>query len=118
MPQPKQRRRKLDYLCLQPTVEGQASYAHVNQIVAGLRRRGWDVRLVEVPHPRPGDGGGIRRAAAAVWTQVRYWRLCRFRPAPFMYIRSHFLALPTAAVARAAGSSVVQEVNGPIDDAF
>jgi glycosyltransferase involved in cell wall biosynthesis len=110
-------RRQLDYLCLQPTVEGQASYAHVNEIVAGLRRRGWDVRLIEVPHPRPG-ASGIRRATAAMWTQVRYWTQCRFRPRRFVYIRSHFAALPTAALARAGGSIVLQEVNGAIDDAF
>jgi glycosyltransferase involved in cell wall biosynthesis len=118
MSQREQIRRQLDYLCLQPTVEGQASYAHVNEIVAGLRRRGWHVRLIEVPHPAPGPGGGIRRAIAAVWTQLRYWRQCRFRPARFVYIRSHFLALPTAALARAGGSIVLQEVNGAIDDAY
>jgi glycosyltransferase involved in cell wall biosynthesis len=35
-----------------------------------------------------------------------------------VYIRSHFLALPTAALARVAGSIVVQEVNGAIEDAW
>ena len=120
MAQPKRMRRQLDYLCLQPTVEGQASYAHVNEIVAGLRRRDWDVRLVEVPHPRRGGGGGggTRRAVAAAWTQVGYWARCRLRPARFVYIRSHFAALPTAALARAAGAIVVQEVNGSIEDVY
>ncbi len=110
--------RRLDYLCLQPTREGQASFAHVNEIVAGLRRRGWDVRLVEVPHPRAGRGDGFRRALAILWLQIRYWVQCRFRPAPFVYIRDHFLALPTALVAKAAGSIVVQESNGPIEDIY
>jgi glycosyltransferase involved in cell wall biosynthesis len=111
-------RRRLDYLCLQPTRAGQASFTHVNEIVAGLRRRGWEVRVVEVPQPRPGRADGIRRAIMAVATQVQYWARCRLRPAPFVYIRSHFAALPTAAFARAAGAIVVQEVNGPLDDAF
>jgi glycosyltransferase involved in cell wall biosynthesis len=111
-------RKKLDYLCLQPTRQGQASYAHVNEIVAGLRSRGWEVRLLEPPHPRPGRADGFRRAFAAATTQFRYWLLCGFRPAPFVYIRAHFLSLPTALLARAAGSIVVQEVNGPTDDVF
>jgi glycosyltransferase involved in cell wall biosynthesis len=111
-------RRQLDYLCLQPTREGQASYAHVNEIVAGLRRRGWEVRLTEVPHPRRGRADGIHRALAAVTTQIQYWARCRFRPARIVYIRDHFLAFPTAVLARAAGSIVVQECNGPLEDIY
>lgn len=110
--------RKLDYLCLQPTRQGQASYAHVNEIVAGLRTRGWDVRLIEPPLPRPGRGDGLRRLLAAGTVQLSYWIRCRFRPAKFVYIRSHFLALPTALLARLAGSIVVQEMNGPTSDLF
>jgi glycosyltransferase involved in cell wall biosynthesis len=111
-------RRQLDYLCLQPTREGQASFAHVNAIVAGLRRRGWDVLLAEPGHPRPGHGDGLRRVIAALTAQLRWWIRRRFRPAPCVYVRAHFLALPTAALAKAAGSIVVQEVNGPLDDTY
>lgn len=112
------RPRRLDYVCLQPIVEGQAGYAHVNEIVAGLRRLGWDVRLVQPPEPRRGRLDGIRRAAALATSQLRYWLSCRFRPAPFVYLRDHVAALPTATLARAAGSIVVVEVNGPLDDIF
>lgn len=111
-------RRQLDYVCLQPIRTGQASFAHVNEIVAGLQRRGWDVRVIEVPLPRSGRADGIRRAIAAMATQIRYWARCRFRPAAFVYVRGHYAALPTAAFARAAGAIVVQEVNGPIEDAY
>lgn len=111
-------RRQLDYVCLQPTREGQASFAHVNEIVAGLGRRGWDVHLVEPTHPRPGRGDGVRRAIASMTAQLWYWKRRRFRPARFVYVRSHFLALPTAAIARAAGSIVVQECNGSIEDIY
>jgi glycosyltransferase involved in cell wall biosynthesis len=111
-------RRRLDYLCLQPTREGQASYAHVNEIVTGLRRRGWHVRLIEAPLPRPGASDGLRRALSAATVQLRYWFSVRFRPARVVYIRTHFLALPSALVARLAGSVVVQEMNGPIEDAY
>jgi glycosyltransferase involved in cell wall biosynthesis len=103
---------------MQPTRQGQASYAHVNEIVAGLRRRGWDVHLVEPAHPRPGGADGLRRVFAAASTQLRYWITRRFRPAGFVYLRSHFLNLPTAILARLSGSIVVQEINGPSTDLY
>lgn len=111
-------RRQLDYICMQPTRQGQASYAHVNEIVAGLRRHGWSVRLVEPTHPRAGRADGLRRGYVAASTQLSYWLTCRFRPARFVYIRSHFLTLPTAILARMAGSIVVQEVNGASSDMY
>ncbi len=111
-------RRTVDYICMQPTRQGQASYAHVNEIVAGLRRHGWEVRLVEPAHPRPGRADGLRRALVAASSQLAYLVSCRFRPAGFVYIRAHFLALPIAIVARMAGSIVVQEINGPASDTY
>lgn len=108
----------MDYLGLQPTREGQASYAHVNEIVAGLRRRSWTVRLIIPPKPRPGRLDGIRRAVAALVVQARYFADCRFQPAPFIYIRTSFMALPTATLGKLTGSFVIQEMNGPIDDAY
>ena len=111
-------RRELDYLCFQPTREGQASRAHVYEIVAGLRRRGWTVEVIEPPHPRTGRADALRRAFAAGGTQLRYWIGHRFKPARVVYIRTHFLSLPSAVVARLAGAIVVQEVNGAIDDVF
>lgn len=111
--------RRLDYLCLQPTREGQASHAHVVEIVEGLRRRGWAVRLVQPPLPRRQRRlDGVRRLGTVVTTQLRYWLACRLHPAPVVYVRAHFAALPTALLARAAGSTVVQELNGPFEDAL
>ena len=111
-------RRHVDYLGLQPTREGQASHAHVNEIVAGLRRRSWTVRLIVPPKPRPGRLDGMRRAVAALVVQARYFAACRFQPAPFIYIRTSFMALPTATLGKLTGSFVIQEMNGPIDDAY
>jgi glycosyltransferase involved in cell wall biosynthesis len=111
-------RKQLDYVCMQPTRQGQASYAHVNEIIAGLRRLGWDIRLVEPRHPRPGRADGLRRLVFAGSAQFSFWIKFRFRPATFVYIRSHFLSLPTAILARMAGSIVVQEVNGPASDTY
>lgn len=110
--------RKLDYICMQPTRQGQASYAHAYEIVAGLRRRGWRVRMVEPAQPRPGAMDGARRALAAATSQLAYVASCRPRPASIVYVRTHFLSLPAAALARMAGSIVVQEINGPFEDGF
>lgn len=112
------RGRILDYFCFQPTREGQASRAHVYEIVAGLRRRGWTVEILEPPHPRPGAADGLRRFASGVTLQVHYWLRRRLRPAGIVYIRTHFLSLPTALLARARGARVVQEINGPLGDSY
>ena len=111
-------KRRLDYLCLQPTRQGQASFAHVNEILAGLVRRGWQTRLIEPPLPTPGRSDGIRRALVAALVQLRYWLRSRLRPAPFVYVRTHFLTFPSALVARATRAIVVQEMNGPIEDGY
>jgi glycosyltransferase involved in cell wall biosynthesis len=110
--------RSLDYICMQPTREGQASHAHVHEIVAGLRRRCWQVHLVEPPLPTPGRWDGLRRAFGALTAQAAYWARARFRPAKVVYIRSHFLTFPSALLARLLRATVIQELNGPIDDGY
>jgi glycosyltransferase involved in cell wall biosynthesis len=108
----------VDYVCLQPMRQGQASYAHAGNIIAGLRQRGWRVRLIRPPLPHPGALDGLRRAVNVLLVQARYWARIGFRPADVVYIRTHFAALPTALLARARHALVVQELNGPVDDAF
>ncbi len=99
--------------------EGQASYAHVNGIVDGLRRRGWRVRLVDTVPPRAGRFDALRRLAGAAGTQVRYWlERGDFLTGSLLYVRLHFLTLPTALLARWSGATVIQEVNGVAEDAY
>ncbi len=50
---------KLSYVCLQTTREGQASHAHVNEIIKGLQARNWDVALFEPEHERTSNDKGI-----------------------------------------------------------
>ncbi|MBN1858515.1 glycosyltransferase family 4 protein [Candidatus Bipolaricaulota bacterium] len=107
--------RRLLYLSLQHNREGQASYAHVHEIIAGLRKRGWDVRLFE-PRYRSGNPGGLVRVWECLRTQMRLLVHLRFSNA--VYIRSHFLAFPTALVLRLLRIPVVTELNGPYEDAF
>ena len=54
---------RLAYLCLQPTTEGQAAHVHVREIIRGLRTRGWEVDLYNLPD-RAGRLGLLSRALA------------------------------------------------------
>jgi len=108
--------RRLSYLCLQATREGQASYAHVHEIIDGLRRRGWRVELFEPRYKvTRGAPSALRRAWEFVRTQLNLWRADL---PDVLYIRCHFAAWPTALWARLNRIPVVQEVNGPYEDLF
>ena len=93
---------KVAYLCLQATREGQASHAHVHQIIRGLREIGWEVDLFEPDYAgkrrTPGYLGKIYSFLSVQW---KMWR--RASTADVLYIRSHHAALLTA-VARAIQS--------------
>lgn len=108
---------RIAYLCLQATLEGQASYAHVFEIVAGLRGKGHFVEVFSPSYPENGRvPGPIRRLWQFLIVQVRLVRvLSEF---DVLYIRSHPLALPVSAEARRARIPVVQECNGPYGDFY
>jgi len=105
------------YLCLEPIEEGRASYAHVHEIIAGLRRRGWRVRLYS-PSYREGAGrvGLGVRFGEVLRVQRRMWR--ENPDADAIYIRTHVAAFPTSLWARRHGIPVVNEVNGTYEDLF
>lgn len=105
----------LAYLCLQVTREGQASYAHVHEIIKGLKKRGWRVQLYEPLYGRRNSPGALTRLLEFIRVQIKLW----FSGRPqILYIRHHFAALPTAIWARLFRLPVVQEVNGPYEDLF
>ncbi len=107
---------RISYLCLQATREGQASYAHVNEIVGGLKRRGCSVTVFEPDYSRGRLPGPLGRALQ-FWQVQRRLRVAA-RDADIVYIRAHFAAYPTAMWARRRGIPVIQEVNGPYEDLF
>lgn len=108
---------KLKYLCLQATQEGQASYAHVHEIINGLRKRGWDVELFEPSYSKKDFAPTIlQRLFEFIFVQLKL--LVKLKKDDLIYIRSHFAAFPTSVIAKLKKIPVVQEVNGPYEDLF
>ena len=112
---PDTRAMSLVYLCLQQTVEGQASHAHVHEIIAGLRRRGWSVALEEIQADRSRGHGRLYFLWHYLKPQLKLW-LGAAPPADAMYIRADALACPAFLWARLRKLPVVLEVNGPHSD--
>lgn len=106
---------RIAYLCLQSTQEGHAPYAHVNEIVNGLRRRGMQVDLFEpVFAEKNRPRGLISRLWSCLAVQLKLIpRLSRYDA---LYMRSHNLAAPTALAAKVLRVPHVIEVNGPYGD--
>lgn len=107
---------RLAYLCLQATTEGQASYAHVHEIITGLEGLGWNIDLYQ-----PGYVGGTAPGVAgrlAEFSRVQKRLIARLGEYDTVYVRAHPLAYTASRAARAAGRPVIQECNGPYDDLF
>lgn len=108
--------KRLAYLCLQATREGQASHAHVHEIIKGLQRRGWDVELFEPAYvSSTAPPGYLWRFWEFIRLQLKLWTSGKVN---VLYIRWHFATWLTALWARGRGVPVVQEVNGPYEDLF
>jgi glycosyltransferase involved in cell wall biosynthesis len=107
--------RRIAYLCLQTTQEGQAAYAHVNEIINGLRRRGITVDLYA---PRVPAGSRSRGQLARAWSflAVQLRLLLRLPGYDCLYVRAHFAAVPASCAARLFRVPQVHEVNGPLED--
>ncbi len=106
---------RIAYLCLQSTQEGHAPYAHVNEIINGLRRRGIQVDLFE---PFIADKERSRGLIGRLWgyLAVQLKLIPRLSRYDALYMRSHTLAAPTALAAKMLRVPHVIEVNGPYGD--
>lgn len=104
------------YLCLQVTRQGQASYAHVHEIINGLRAEGLDVRLFQPEFSQEEECPPLQRVVRFMQTQLR---LFAARPRPVqIYCRSHLLAFPTAIWAYLNKIPIIQEINCPDTDLY
>jgi len=110
-------KKNLKYLCLQATQEGQASYAHVHEIIKGLQKRNWHVELFEPYYANKNTlPGALFRLIAFVIIQIK---LCsKLNKKDTIYIRSHFATFPIAFIAKIKKIPVIREVNGPYEDLF
>lgn len=105
---------RIAYVTLQHGEQGQASYAHVREIVRGLRDLGWEVTLFE-PNYR-GTPSILSRGKEFMSVQWRF--LAERRKFHCVYVRWHFATLPSVAWAKARREPVVLEVNGSYGDLF
>jgi glycosyltransferase involved in cell wall biosynthesis len=108
-------KRTIHYLCLQATREGQASHAHVHEVIRGLRRRGWEVVLFEPTYAANQRPVSIaRKIWEFITLQLKVWRT---RPRPdLFYMRDHIGLLPSYIWARLRGIPVISEINGSFAD--
>lgn len=109
--------RHLAYLTLEAPRVGQASHVHVTEIIAGLERRHWRVRLLQPSYTdKPARPSVPRRLVEYALVQARLWAGRRRGEA--IYVRAHFMALPTATLAALFRIPIVHEVNGPYEDIY
>lgn len=111
------RRGRIAYLCLQATREGQASHAHVHEIVGGLRELGWEVDLHQPDYAASAEDPGLwPRLREFVRVQAKL--MARLSSYDLLYVRSHFAAFPTVLYGRLRGIRIVREINGTFKDLF
>jgi glycosyltransferase involved in cell wall biosynthesis len=105
---------RIAYLCLQATTEGQASHAHVHEIIKGLVGMGHSVQLYEPRYAGKTPPRALGRFLEFARIQSSLIRdLTTF---DVLYVRGHPLALPAARAAKRAGITTIQECNGPYED--
>jgi glycosyltransferase involved in cell wall biosynthesis len=109
--------RPLAYLTLEAPRVGQASHVHVSEIIAGLKRRHWSVRLLQPSYTdKAAKPSFPRKLLEYALIQARLW--VGRRRGEVIYVRGHFMALPTAALAALFHIPIVHEVNGPYEDIY
>ncbi len=107
--------KKLLYVSFQSLAEGQAAKVHVTEIVDGLTRAGWSVRLL-APQYSWVSAGLAQRALEFARINVRGALGVLTRRPAAVYMRGHFAGYPLALLARLTGVPVVQELNGLMQD--
>jgi glycosyltransferase involved in cell wall biosynthesis len=111
--------RRLAYLCLQATREGQASFTHVHEVIKGLRKRGWQVDLYEPPYARaPHEPPLAKKLLHFVGAQIQLLRALRTKRYDAVYIRHHPFDPITVAALRLLKMPIILEVNGPYEDLY
>ena len=97
--------------------EGQASYVHVREIIAGFRKQGVSVALFQPYYARQASSPRLRmRFFHLLMLQIKMW--FKWRRGSVLYIRSHYMAFPSAVIAYLLRIPTINEINGPYEDLF
>lgn len=112
----KQRHKNIAYLSLQSTREGTAGYAHVHEIVRGLRSRGWQIDLFEPSYHGNRNATFIQRITQFFCVQLKLWSVLKH--VRLVYFRSHVALLPSVLLCWLKNVPYIQEINGPYEDLF
>lgn len=104
---------RVAYLCLQATREGQASHAHVHEIIKGLRQRNWQVDLYEPDYAYTNQRLSLHQKIKE-FMRVQKSLATRLRNHEYdiVYIRLHPLSFLTSRRASRYKIPTVVEVNG------
>ncbi len=103
------------YVTAESLAEGAAAHVHVNEICAGLARRGWRTRLLQPAYGKDQNKPSIlRRLRAILSVNYRAWK--ELGKVDAIYCRANPLLLPVSYLARRRGVAVVHECNGPYAD--
>lgn len=106
---------KLAYLCLQKTREGQASHAHVHEIIKGLKKNDVSVDLFEPIYKNKYiSNNSLGRFSSCIFTQIKLIK--NEEKYDLFYIRAHYISFITALYCYLTNKKYIIEINGPIDD--
>lgn len=111
---------KLVYLTLEAPREGQASYVHVHEIINGLKKRGVEVSLYQPYYTRKKRSPNlVMRLLLSIPLQCQlWWNWYKNNKGGVLYLRAHYMAFPSALIARLFKIPIIHEINGPYGDLF
>jgi glycosyltransferase involved in cell wall biosynthesis len=105
------------YLALEPLREGHAAHTHVSEIIKGLEKRGWSITLYNPSYANKKTSPHLLvRFLHCMSLQIKMW--AGWKKGSILYCRAHYLAFPSALIAKSFNIPIVHEVNGPYDDVF
>ena len=88
----------------------------MTEIIKGLTRRGWHVKLYEPNYGKNGHEPSIGvRILNFVWVQLKFFVQIGNQP-DVVYARSHVALLPVTLLCRFKKIPIIHEVNGPYED--
>lgn len=108
--------KKLGYLCLEPLMEGRASYTHVHETVNFLQDAGAEVQLYYPKYTDNQTPSLLMRLVQIL--KVQFLMAFNIRTFQLIYSRWHPCGFLVSLLAFLLRIPVIQEINGPYEDLF